>query len=357
MKHMPKPTPARLTLSLLFLAAATTYTFADEGALTGPAADEDVERLKAKAGQLEQIEPGGFWPDTEGNHINAHGGGFYHEDGTYYWVGEAREGWASIGINLYRSNDLYNWEHVANILPTVDEEGHDLEEGCIMERPKLVYNEETGRYVLWFHLELKGEGYGSALVGVASSDTIEGPYQYHHSFRPNGHDSRDMTVYRKPDGTAYLVYASDVNFDLRVAQLTEDYLGVTERDELLFRRHREAPALFPYNGRLYLLTSACTGWNPNAPQLHVADSIWGPWEHLGNPGRGEGAGTTFYSQSTYVIPVAGKEDAFIYVGNRWRPGRLNTSPHVWLPIDLPDGANEEHPTFRWHDAWDLSYFE
>lgn len=201
---------------------------------------------------------------------------------------------------------------------------------------------------------MKGQGYNAALVGVAQSDMIAGPYEYLHSFRPNGHDSRDMTVYQKPDGTAYLVYASEVNFVLRVAQLRDDYLGVTEKDEKLFRRHREAPAIFPHNGRLYMITSACTGWAPNRSELHLADSIWGPWEHVGDPTRGDDAGTTFGSQSTYVIPVQGRENAFIYVGNRWRPGQLHTSEHIWLPIELPaDG----HPYFRWHDRWDLSVFD
>lgn len=348
--------PFRHGLSLVLPLVVATASLASEERLSGPDGEDAVERLREKAGQLERIEPGGVWPDTDGDHINAHGGGFYHEDGVYYWVGEARAGWASLGINLYRSEDLYNWEHVANILEPVDEAGHDIEEGCIMERPKLLYNEETGRYVLWFHLELKGQGYSAALVGVATSETVDGPYEYRHSFRPNGNDSRDMTVYRKDDGSAYLVYASEVNLVLRAAELTDDYLGVTENDELLFRRHREAPAVFEYDDRLYMITSAATGWRPNAPELHVADSIWGPWEHVGNPGRGEGAETSFYSQSTYVIPVEGKDDAFIYVGNRWRPGELNTSPHVWLPVDLPSG-DEEHPSFRWHDHWDLGYFD
>ncbi|MBW6499855.1 MAG: hypothetical protein K0B05_00545 [Bacteroidales bacterium] len=36
------------------------------------------------------IRPGEVWPDTDGNHINAHGGGIVFHDGVYYWFGEAR---------------------------------------------------------------------------------------------------------------------------------------------------------------------------------------------------------------------------------------------------------------------------
>ena len=30
------------------------------------------------------IHPGEIWPDTAGNHIQAHGGGILHHDGTFY---------------------------------------------------------------------------------------------------------------------------------------------------------------------------------------------------------------------------------------------------------------------------------
>lgn len=34
------------------------------------------------------IVNGEVFPDTEGNHINAHGGAIMEHDGTYYWYGE-----------------------------------------------------------------------------------------------------------------------------------------------------------------------------------------------------------------------------------------------------------------------------
>ena len=39
---------------------------------------------------------------------------------------------------------------------------HPIAKGCILERPKVVYNKKTKKYVMWFHLELRGKGYGSA---------------------------------------------------------------------------------------------------------------------------------------------------------------------------------------------------
>ena len=41
--------------------------------------------------------PGKEWKDTDGNPINAHGGGVLYHDGTYYWYGEYK------GEHTYRS--------------------------------------------------------------------------------------------------------------------------------------------------------------------------------------------------------------------------------------------------------------
>lgn len=66
------------------------------------------------------------------------------------------------------------------------------------------------------------------------------------------------------------------------------------------------------------MMSGCTGWAPNAARSAVAESIWGPWRELGNPCEGPGAETTYDSQSTFVIAVAGT-DRYIYMGDRWNP--------------------------------------
>ena len=38
------------------------------------------------------IIPGEVWKDTDGNPINAHGGGLLYHEGTYYWYGEYKKG-------------------------------------------------------------------------------------------------------------------------------------------------------------------------------------------------------------------------------------------------------------------------
>lgn len=47
------------------------------------------------------------------------------------------------------------------------------------------YNRKTSKFVMWFHLETKGTGYGAARSGVAVADQPTGPYRFIESFRPN----------------------------------------------------------------------------------------------------------------------------------------------------------------------------
>ena len=124
------------------------------------------------------IKPGQLWPDTEGRHINAHGGGVLLHNGTYYWFGEhkdERTSAAMVGVTCYSSTDLVNWKNEGVALCVSSEKGADLERGCIIERPKVIYNAATKKFVMWFHLELRHHGYDAARFGVAVSDKPEGP--------------------------------------------------------------------------------------------------------------------------------------------------------------------------------------
>ena len=68
-------------------------------------------------------------------------------------------------------------------LSVSEEAGNEIEKGCIMERPKVIYNKRTKKFVMWFHLELKGKGYEAARAGVAVSDSPTGPYCFVSSSR------------------------------------------------------------------------------------------------------------------------------------------------------------------------------
>jgi beta-xylosidase len=303
------------------------------------------------------FRPGQIWLDTEGKSIEAHGGGMFYENGTYYWFGEhGTPGRTKVGVMCYSSKDLYNWKKEGVALPLAANDpnsqspsDNDLAIGCALERPKVIYNALTKKYVMWFHLELKGQGYDSARSGVADSERLIGPYLYLGSFRPDNSMARDMTLFVDDDGKAYQLYASEDNRTMHVSLLTDDYLKPSGRFERIFvDRYIEAPAVFKYQGRYYFMGSDCTGYAPNAARSAVASSIWGPWQELGNPCIGANADKTFFSQSTYILPVVGKPGAFIYMGDRWRGGR-----YVWLPIMLEN----DRFILKWMDEWNLGIFD
>ena len=108
-------------------------------------------------------------------HINAHGGGLLKDGEVWYWYGvhkvERKAGnRAQVGVGCYSSRDLVTWKNEGIALKVSNEEGHDIEKDCILERPKVVKAPATGKYVMLFHLERKGRGYNDARVGIAVAD-------------------------------------------------------------------------------------------------------------------------------------------------------------------------------------------
>lgn len=309
------------------------------------------------------FRPGQVWIDTDGNPINAHGGGIMYHEGTYYWYGEYKTGetvlpeWATwdcyrtdvTGVSCYSSKDLLNWKFEGIVLPAVkDDASHDLHTSKVLERPKVVYNAKTGKFVMWMHID--SPDYTKACAGVAVSDSPTGLFEYIHSFRPNDSMSRDQTVFVDDDGRAYHLYSSEDNATLHISLLTDDYLAPSGRFTRNFiQQSREAPAVFKHGGKYYILSSGCTGWDPNQAELAVADSLMGEWKVLGNPCTGLEADKTFYAQSTYVVPVAGRENTFIAMFDRWNKTDLEDSRYVWLPVVI----DEDSITIPWHDAWGM----
>ncbi len=306
----------------------------------------------------DSFTPGAIWLDTQGGAINAHGAGFLYHDGKYYWYGEFKtegEGGnvANVGFSCYSSRDLYHWKNEGIALRVSDDPSSDIVKGSVLERPKVLYNARTRQYVMWFHLELKGQGYHAARVGVAISSKPTGSFNYLKSFRPDGEMSRDMTLFQEDDGKAYLVATSEENQTTHVSELSADYLSTSGHWKRIFIGEAlEAPTVLHLGGKYYYVGSHCTGWAPNPAYAAVADSIWGPWKPLGNPSVGPDADKTFLAQGTYMLPVHGKPGAFIFVADRWNPANAIDGRYVWLPVEFtPEGL-----VIRWRNHWQLSDF-
>ncbi|MFF6784619.1 RICIN domain-containing protein [Streptomyces sp. NPDC012510] len=280
------------------------------------------------------ITNGTQFTDSGGNPLHAHGGGVIKVGSYYYWFGENRNADNTFRyVSAYRSTDLKNWEFRNHVLT----EATDPELATAnIERPKVMYNAATGKFVMWMHKE-NGVDYSEARAAVAVSDTVDGNYTWRGSFRPLGqHMSRDITVFVDTDGTGYMISAARENYDLQIYRLTADYTGIAALvADPWHGGHREAPALFKRNGVYFMLTSGATGWNPNQQQYATATNIAGPWTAMANVGDS----TTFGSQTAYVLPVQGTSTtSYLYMGDRWGNsigGTVNDSRYVWLPLTFP----------------------
>ena len=290
------------------------------------------------------FKPGEEWLADDGVHIDCHGGNIIYVDSlkTFFWYGEHRG--QPRGASCYSSTDLYNWKN----------EGVVLEKGDIQifERPKVVYNEKNGQYVMWFHYD--GNGYTIAELGVAVSDSPTGPFTVLGHSRPNGHESRDIGMYVDPTTKkAYIGYAADhTNLTIRMVELSDDYLSLTSNDTDL-NAHCEGPGILKKNGTFYLLTSQCSGWTPNPATYYTAPDIMGPYTNRGHPFIGDSGNNSFNSQPCFIFKIPGYSDAYLYMGDRWNGGGRPDSQYVFLPITITgEGEMELH----WYSEWDLSFF-
>ncbi|WP_241843183.1 Ig-like domain-containing protein [Agromyces albus] len=188
-----------------------------------------------------------YWYDTEGRHIQAHGGQLVagtelgvetdeisagEENGraVYYWYGEDRSNgyYNSPGVAVYKSYDTLNWsnegvalrsvtskaelqgEYFDALYDTVDDGGNPntatIDElfyylnvsqfeadgttpriQAIFERPKALYNASTQTWVMWWHADGStspgGSNYARSLAAVATSDSPTGPFTLQGAFR------------------------------------------------------------------------------------------------------------------------------------------------------------------------------
>ncbi|KAJ0344479.1 hypothetical protein COL154_007875 [Colletotrichum chrysophilum] len=288
------------------------------------------------------IVPGATWTATNtGEHVQAHGNGIIEENGVYYMIGEEKtDGSAFQAVNCYSSTNLVEWSFEGRLISRTEEAG-DLGPNRIIERPKVIKNDSTGKYVLYLHID--SSDYKDARVGVGIGDSVCGEYEYLRSFRPLGFQSRDIGVYKDDDGKAYLL-SEDREYGTRIIKLTDDYLDV---EEVTFgwEYFAESPALVKRNGIYYIFGSHLTGWNPNDNVYSYAESLSGPWSNWTE--FAPVGSNTFSSQVSYVLPLG--NDKAVYMGDRWHSTNLAASTYIWLPLNF-DGTTV---TLDWHDSWTL----
>jgi len=286
------------------------------------------------------IHPGEVWLDNRGIPIEAHGGGILHFHHTYYWVGEDRTQTndpTKRYVGCYSSTDLIHWTFLKQL--TFADPEH-IGPHWILERPKVFYNEPTKKFVLYIHLDgpavnntdPNATGYKLARVGVYTSDRIDGPYTYIHSFRPLDQESRDIGQFVDDDGTAYLIFESRPTKGFFIAQLSEDYLTIAKQTAFIPAR-LEGGAVVHYKDLYYVIGSHLSGWAPNPNVYATASTLSGPWTEMQDIAPPET--NTYGSQSSFLLKVSGsKGTTVIYMGDEWKPKELWDSRYLWMPLDI-----------------------
>ncbi len=316
-----------------------------------------------------QITPGQLWKDSKGEPINAHGGGVIYHKGIYYWYGthkipglsEAKH--ADGGIHCYSSKDLINWQDRGKVLNLVNgDDAHDLAYECNFDRPKIVFNAKSGNFVAFFKLYLKGKGTVTGFVGVATSKSPTGPFIYSHKFlganSQNG--SGDFAMHQEENGDLYHLTVRKPDKKFVVGKMNDDYLMPEGKylvcDGILDKT--EAPAIIKRNGVYHLIASESTGWDPNAARYYTSTSIAGPWKYQGNPcaginpNNGLGLEKTFGGQSTFILKVHGRDDAYIAMFDINKPDHPYESRYIWLPVKIQSNQF----SIQWIDAFGLDKF-
>ena len=337
------------------------------------------------------MRPGEEWRDTEGKLIQAHGGSIMFWEGKYYWYGENKEKTTDEkeiwhwGVKMYSSTDLYNWYDEGIVCePVLDNPENPLHPHTRMDRPHILYNKLTNKFVLW--MKIMGNGHHQYMT-VATADAITGPYKIvNERLHPYGILAGDFDLF-EDDGKGYIIFER-AHEDMIIADLTADYLDVAAKYSVHFPRKcppyvREAPAVFKKDGYYYMFTSGTTAKFPNPSEIARCDSMHGNWEVLGDPHIDDKKHTSFDSQISCVFRIEGT-DKFIAMADRWLidlPEEMPDIPtiyecmfdetieseyrdfpvytltkkntslarYVWLPVEFIDGV----PMLRWYDEWTI----
>lgn len=322
------------------------------------------------------MKPGQPWYDTEGKLIQAHGGSVLYHDGVYYWYGENKEPldyeehiWHG-GVRCYSSKDLYNWKDEGVILPVSDDLKNPMHPKRIMDRPHIIYNKRTKKFVMWVKFAGTDDDFDAwqiQYMGIAVSDDITKPFEMIKIIRPLGMETGDFDLWvDERDGKGYFI-ADRVHTEVVVADLTDDYMDVTGYYSSHFPHSapplaREAPVFFKRKNQYYVMSSGTTGYYPNPTEVAGAKLMHGPYEVYGNPCIDDKDHNSFDCQFCSVFQHPTRKDLYIAVGDRWMNKTVDVNGeamadtreagYIWLPIRFHD----DKPYLVWEEEWKIEDF-
>ena len=309
--------------------------------------------------------------DVNGEAIDAHDGQIQRFGDTYYLYGTRYDcgyewntpGAPFCGFVSYSSPDLVTWTPKGPLYDASTAVWQDRCDGgtygCY--RPHVVFNESTGKYVLWINTYDNGVGYR-----VLTSDRPDGgftevaePDLGAPEGSPRGVNYGDHQIYVDHDGRAYLSFTDwRVGGDILIEELDETYTTGSGNWTRVNLRATEAPTLFERQGTYYLTYSDPNrGYTTTGTGFVTAPSPLGPWTGVsqsptpwsvsngvleidgGDVGLSrEGAGWTDYTYTATVTPRQARSRDYGQVGMVFRAGA--TGAYQWLIGNYPHAGAE-----------------
>ncbi|HEY5961615.1 MAG TPA: hypothetical protein VIV60_33880, partial [Polyangiaceae bacterium] len=224
------------------------------------------------------LSTGVIFMDTDGNRVNAHGGGIIKVGNTYYMHGEYflpnTTDTNFHGFSMYSSEDLATWKNEGIILP-MQADGY-LGPNRKGERPHIVRCPATGEFVLYAHAADVTYQADKEVV-FATSPTVNGQYTFQGALQ---NSSGTLVVHSDmsalTDGNkAYVITESAHLYTLASdchSWLTDTYYPVVNGDS----GGGESPTIFKAGSTYYWLMSYKTGWRANNNFYSTAPAITGP---------------------------------------------------------------------------------
>ncbi len=300
--------------------------------------------------------------DTDGERVNAHGGGIIKVGDTFYMHGMSFLSTSTdndfVGFSMYSSRDLATWKNEGLVLPR--QASGELGPNRKGERPHIIRCPSTGEFVLYAHAASEDYQTDKEIV-YATSSTVNGQYAYKGPLK-NASGTiiarSDMSAYADETG-AYVLTESAHVFTLA----SDCHSWVSDRSFSSVNGDSggaESPTVFKAGSTYYWIGSYKTGWRANNNFYSTASAITGPWTYQGflapvtDPADNISPERTWLSQSTWVQPVTGcNGTVYLYWGDHWdgtenttAPGRHNhLATHVFQPLVF-NGTKISLPTYK-----------
>jgi len=309
--------------------------------------------------------PNDDWYDDDGLLIEAHAPHIIGPiQGRYYMTGQfANKGnavGADIGANegvwMYSSPDMLNWHFEGQILDNGASAGTSWN---YVERPNVLFNSCTNRYVLWAHMANSHDG--SDRAGIATAFKITGPWTWQNvTLDPDNNGFKDFSLFQEDDGTAYVAYVTGTQGSITISRLRGDYQGTTGASLTGLAAGTEAPMLWKRQGKYFLMSSSTNYYNSVSGTFNLryitcpaCSSPLGAWNtsyaYVLSPVPS--ANQPYNCQSSAVLNLVARQDALLLLCDFYNPTSLYSSRQSWVPISFPTSSTAQGLTLT---SWDLT---